>query len=495
MSLTSKHPDYDAMTNDWRQMRDTYTGQRAVKDARHLYLPATKSMILDGAYTNQQPGLGVYDAYIRRAVFPDLTAIAAHTMVGLILKDPTQYELPARMESLLDTCTKEGEGLEALHRRVLLNQLVYGRFGLAIDTAEATPLPFFVPFVAESITNWDTFDWPREVNNLSLVVTCEDVRVRGSEGAANSYAWTTEQRFRAMELNEAGQYQTYTEQNGDFSEIVVPSYQGRTLDFIPFTFIGAQDLVTTPGAIPLLGISNAALSIYCGEADLRQTLHMIGQDTLVLIGVAEGSEGDDDTEETRVGANAIIELPEGGDAKYIGVNGEGLTEQRLVLDDDYKRAAAEGSRLLENTAAQAESGEALKVRVAAKTTTLTTVAITAAAGLQAALRQMARWMGEDPMSVRIEPNTDFVEDSLPPQEVTRLMEAKENGLPLSYETIHWYLRNDDYTPFTFEEELARIRSEQGETTELLKGSRAIAAEENPQPGNDAPNPGDDTEDE
>ena len=72
MSLTSTHPEYDEMLDDWRQMRDTYRGQREVKRAGSLYLPPTRSMIIDGALRAQEPGLSVYTSYIQRAVFPDL---------------------------------------------------------------------------------------------------------------------------------------------------------------------------------------------------------------------------------------------------------------------------------------------------------------------------------------------------------------------------------------------------------------------------------------
>ncbi len=488
MSLRSTHPDYDSKVDDWRQMRDTYEGQRTVKDAEFTYLYPTSSMILDGALDNtKSTGYANYTAYKRRAVFPDLVHLAAHTMVGLIMKDSSEYVLPASMEALIESCSKEGWTLEALHRHILLEQLVYGRTGLAIDFSDSNDLPFFVPFQAEHIRNWDYFNVPGDVNNLSLVVTVENTRERGDAAAGTGYEWTLRDRYRAMELDADGTYFTYTVTEGESEDSnnvipVYPEYRGNTLDFIPFTIIGAQDLAITPGPIPLIGISNAALSIYCGEADFRQTLHMTGQDTLVISGVADGSDDDDDQEQTRVGATAVIELPVDGDAKYIGITGEGLTEQRQALDDDYKRASAEGSRLLENTAAQAESGEALKVRVAAKTTTLNTVAVVGAAGLEAALRQMAIIMGVDPDEVRIEPNTDFVEDTLSGQDIAQMMEAKENGAPISYRTIHENLRDKDWTKYTFEEEMAEISSETQIATQIKEG-RAIKADEvTPTPG-------------
>ena len=467
--LDQTHPRYDGVKPDYDQMRDTYAGSRAVKERANLYLPPTRSMAMDGALRDVDPGKTAYNAYRTRAVFPDLVGSAARTLTGLAFKDPSVYELPDSMLELLDSATLEGESLETLHRRIVEQTLLYGRFGLALDVPDGEGLPYFVSYGARSVINWDDSLPARGRNNpYQFIVTVEETYRRGT-GA--DYEWTPLNRYRSFEIRD-GVYQTWTEEDGNETTPFAPTYRGRQLDFVPFTIIGAQDLVATPGSIPLLGISNSALSIYCGEADLRQTLHNVGQDTLVLIGVGEDTESDDDQQPVRVGSTAVIKLPPDGDAKYIGVTGGGLTEQRLVLGDDYKLAASEGSRLLENTAAQAESGEALKVRVAAKTTTLTTVALTAAAGLQMGLRQMAVWIGANPEEVVVKANLDFTEDTLNAQDALNLQQAKSLGLPISARTIHTKLRDKDYTDLTFEEEVAemKLESEQGIADLLLSAA-------------------------
>ncbi|HIK61206.1 MAG TPA: DUF4055 domain-containing protein [Planctomycetes bacterium] len=227
---------------------------------------------------------------------------------------------------------------------------------------------------------------------------------------------------------------------------------------MPFTFIGANDITASPGPIPLLGISNSALAIYRGEADFRQTLHMLGQDTLVMIGDAPGTDLEEE-EPTRIGAGAKLNIAEGGDAKFIGISSDGLPEQRRALEDDYKRAIAMGSRLLENTASQAESGEALRVRVAAKTTTLHSIALSSAAGLEQALKQMALWVGADADEVRVSPNTDFVEDAASPEQALKLVEARNAGLPISLSSIHEWASKNEFTQKTWEDELALIQED------------------------------------
>lgn len=478
--LDKTHPQYDGMKPDYDQMRDTYAGSRAVKDKEDIYLAPTRSMVIDGALRDVDPGKTAYQSYIDRAIFPDLVANAARTLTGLAFKDPSIYELPRAMEELFQSATLEGENLETLHRRIIEQVLLYGRFGLAIDVPDGEGLPYFVSYGARSVINWDdTLPARGRLNPYYFVVTAEETFRRGVNA---DYEWTAINRYRAFELID-GVYHTWTEEDMQPpTEAFAPQYRGRTIDFVPFTIIGSQDLVATPGPIPLLGISDSALAIYRGEADLRQTLHNVGQDTLVLIGVGDDTESDDDQNPVRVGSTAVIKLGADGDAKYIGVSGDGLTEQRLVLQNDYKLAASEGSRLLENTAAQAESGEALKVRVAAKTTTLTSVAISAAAGLTQALRQMAVWVGANPDEVNIVPNLDFAEDSFTAQQALNLMQAKSAGLPLSARTIHTKLRDQDYTDLTFDDEIAQlqIENEQG-ITDLLFPAPPIVEEIDEEP--------------
>ncbi len=478
--LDKTHPQYDGMKPDYDQMRDTYAGSRSVKSKEDLYLAPTRSMVLDGALRGTDPGNTAYQAYIDRAIFPDLVANAARTLTGLASKDSSSYELPSAMQELLVSATLEGENLETLHRRIIEQVLLYGRFGLAIDVPDGEGLPYFVSYGARSIINWDdTLPARGRLNPYSFVVTAEETFRRGVNA---DYEWTAINRYRSFELLD-GVYQTFTEEDmRPATEPFSPQYQGRSIDFVPFTIIGSQDLVATPGPIPLLGISDSALAIYRGEADLRQTLHNVGQDTLVLIGVGDDTESDDDQQPVRVGSTAVIKLGADGDAKYIGVSGEGLTEQRLILQNDYKLAASEGSRLLENTAAQAESGEALKVRVAAKTTTLTSVAITAAAGLTQALRQMAVWIGANPEEVRVTPNLDFSEDSFNAQQALNLMQAKIQGLPLSARTIHTKLRDQDYTDLTFEDEIVQLQVEKDQgIPELLSPATPIVEEIDEEP--------------
>jgi hypothetical protein len=152
-------------------------------------------------------------------------------------------------------------------------------------------------------------------------------------------------------------------------------------------------------------------------------------------------------------------MPMEGDAKYIGVESGGLPEMRAALENDYTRGENRAASLVEAVGKAAESGEALRVRVAARTASLNQIALTGAFGLQELLRKAARWIGADPEAVIVTPNLDFVSDSLEGRTLVEYMTAKSLGLPWSLESMHERMQARGLTDLTFEEEVAKMEKE------------------------------------
>ncbi len=468
MSIESTHPEYDAKAIEWRLMRDTYAGEEAVKLADFLYLPATAGQLADGAATKAIGTAGwiSYSAYKQRAQFPELVAEAVNTLVGVMHQEAAVIDLPNEMEGMRDRATRDGESLIALLRRINEQQLLRGRIGLLADfpQADTEDLPHIVPYEAETIMNWDDerFD-EMDVDQLSLLVLNETGQVRGL--GTDVFEWTVERRFRAAFLDDFdGVYTTFVEVEGQRREEVRPVFRGATLTEIPFVFIGANDLSTRPDDIPLKSVAEGSIHLYKQSADYRQTLHMQGQDTLILIGAELNRDGSakDETKDTRVGAGAVVRMDDGGDGKFVGVSGEGLSEQRISYQNDLNDVRAKGPRLLEGRKGQAESGEALTVRVSASTASVKQVALTGAAGLQASLRQIARWMGLDESLVLVRPNLDFQQAQPEPRLLNDYQTARNEGAPLSERSMHSWAARMNFTKMTFEEEMVLVEKERQE---------------------------------
>ena len=459
MATESTHPDYDEFIVDWTQMIDTEKGERAIKEKAQTYLKATSGMIADGMNHNQ-PGLIAYTNYKHRARFPDAVSTAVRALVGLMHTKPPTIEVPTVMEPMIENATNLGESLEVLLRRINEAQLITGRMGLLLDVqtgATVGSLPYIATYEALDIRNWDdgSFNSDLVLKTLNLVILDES----GPERTAQ-FEWEHQDKFRVLVLGDplenesVGTYRVGVfEDENNFAEdlLVEPSLGGRTLNFLPFTFINTNDIVASPDRPPLLGLSDLSLGIYRGEADYRQALFMQGQDTLVVTGVS------DPDSNFRTGAGASIILPQGGTAEFIGVDSAGLAEMREALQNDKIEATNKSGDMVDKSSV--ESGDALRIRVVARTATLNQVAMTGAFGLEQTLKQAAIWLGANPDDVLVTPNLDFVNDTLGGEELVKLVTAKSLGAPLSNVSIHQKMGEKGLTKMTLEEELDAIEEE------------------------------------
>jgi len=467
MGVDSVHPLYSEALPDWEQLDDTYKGERRVKGAGFKYLPPTSGMRADNVETINSKGWHAYDAYRRRAVFPDLVKGAVQAMIGVMHHKPPTIDLPAELEYLRENATRRKESLELLLRRINEEQLAKGRLGLLLDmkTKPDTKEPFFiVTYCAQDIVNWD--DGGDDVGDKSDVLRMVVLNESGLERQEDAFEWVNKTKYRVLLLGSLDAtdeeiaaakpmygFAVFEEGSLAFDQTAIqnPTLRGQ-LDHIPFKFINANDVSASPDAPPLLGLSNLALTIYRGEADYRQALFMQGQDTLVIIG------GEED-KEYRAGANATLTPPMGGDAKYIGVDSKGLPEMREALQYDYQRADSKAGELINETSRERESGDALTIRVAARTATLNRIALAGAFALQEILRSAAKWQGANPDKVVVTPNLDFVDDKMEGTELVQLMTAKSLGAPLSLESIHETMQDRGVTQKTWDDELEAIEKE------------------------------------
>jgi hypothetical protein len=473
MSISSRNPQYAEKVVEWMQLRDTYKGERAVKAKRLDYLPASEAMIQDGMTTPASPGWKDYEAYLARAHFHDVVRDAVKAMVGIMHMKPAVIKLPKRLAGMMKQATAQGEGLQMLLRRINEAQLVYGRLGLLADVpsgaAPGEALPYISFYEPERIINWDAGRWDEGQNILDLVVLDESGQQR------KGFEWQTENKFRVLTRGGATVLRSPSDERpvegapftvavkvNDLSmptdaDFIEPQIAGRTMKEIPFVFVGANDLVPEPGESPLLGLSNLSLAIYRGEADYRSTLFYQGQQTLVIIG---GNVSDvDEDEQLRVGNKGVIDLRLGGDAKYIGVSAAGLGEMRQSIKADDDKAAQFGVAFMDANGGRGISGEALRIRVAARTTTISTVAQAASAGLEQCLKWCAEWAGEDPEEVSVQVQTDFADQNVAGASLLAFMQAKQLGLPLSLKSLHRMMQLNDMTDMDFNAENTQIEAE------------------------------------
>ena len=487
MPIDSVHPLYSASKNDWVSLRDQYLGENQVKSKGVEYLPATQGMELDGMNNPNQLGFKAYEAYKKRAVFHEYVKQAVESYLGLLFKKPPTIQLPSVMEPLRKSCTPTGESLLLLLRRIYEEQLLVGRVGLLADLPTnpdpAAPMPYITLYVAEAIRNWDDATFEEGSTRLNLVVL-DETGFRRKE----DFEWVVITKYRVLQLGEldANEFsQTYLQGVfiNDVGSLAVynplemkpPMVRGQPLQKIPFVFINSKDIVATPDVPPLKGLGAISLAIYRGEADYRQNLFMQGQDTLVVIGdVLNKDPTQEDT--LRTGAGSRINLEQGGDAKYIGIDSKGLEEQRQALENDKKLAESLSAQLV-NSTGQVESGVALETRVGAQTASLMQIAQTGAAGLEKVLKHIAEWIGANPEEVVVTPNTEFASTEFKADDIVKLMTARQLGAPLSKESIHNVLADKGLTKLDFETEMDKITEEDANSNTTGTGAGGNPAQQ------------------
>lgn len=490
MAIDDKHPEYVAKVGEWIQCADCYAGERAIKRKRLDYLPPSEAMIQDGMTTPSSPGWKDYEAYLTRAYFHDVFRDAVKAMLGIMHMKPAVIRLPTRLQGMVDKATIQGEGLQMLLRRINEAQLVKGRCGLLVDAPTGVDpyraLPYIAFYDPERIINWDAGRRDEGRNILDLVVLDESGFQR--EG----FTWVTERKHRVLtrgtpESLESGwtrppleaPYMVCVKVNDMSmpipSDFITPQIGGRPMGEIPFVFVGANDLVPEPDEPPLLGLSNLALTIYRGEADYRSTQHYQGQQTLVIIG---GNVSDvDENQQLRIGNKGVLDLRIGGDAKYIGVSSAGLSEMRQSIANDNVVAAGFGTAFMDAGAGSSASGEALRIRVAARTTTIQQIAVTAGAALEQCLKFCAEWVGEDPAQVSVVPQTDFADANVAGASLLAFMQAKQLGLPLSLKSLHRMMVLNDMTDMDFDAENDQIEQESESLMGMMVNGANMSADD------------------
>ncbi len=483
--LGDKHPEYMDMFDDWTLMRDAYKGQRQVKRKTLLYLPATSGMYQDGMTTAQQSGYKQYLAYMTRARFPNFVREGVQAAIGMLNAHPHEIKLPKELETITTT---KSEDMSQLLRRIHESQLITGRIGLFLDLPQKgsiDDLPYIATYDAENMINWDVGS-DREITKetLNLMVLDESGYERSQNG--DGLSWTTEDRFRVLALGpvqtnereEQGYVYRFgvfkEDESYDESKLVAASYRGKTLEEIPFVMVNSCDLAFDVDEPALLDLGNLCMTIYRGEADYRQNLFMQGQDTFVTIGGTF-----DDTDDVRTGAGARLDLPIGGDAKYVGVTSDGLSEQRQSLVEDRQRAGSMGAQSLDSTSRERESGASMNIRIAARTADLNQVALAAAQGLENILKMAATWIDADPEEVKVMPNMEFGDNPLSGQSMVEKATARNLGYPISAKSLHENARKKGLTNLTFEEEMAEAKKE-----EKTPFAKAITGGNNPEPNGD-----------
>lgn len=440
MAVTTQHPQYTAMLDDWQEMEDALVGPRAIAQCGTIYLPKTSGMIeaeslakTDNSPLTTEEARQLYEAYKRRAEYPMWVKDSLRTMVGLVSRQEPEIVLPDRMKALENEATSDGFGLKQLYLRIVSALLTKGRKPLLAEF-DSSGNPYIATYTAETAINWRTSDTGGR-QDLTLAVFKEQRLKPGTDEFDLEYQDVyrvldlVEGSYRVRVLNEAGVVVEDEEYPG-----TVGGTQSTPLNFIPVVYAGSTDNNPDVDEIPLLTMAQAALKYYQLSADYYTAMHYTAHPQPWISGMG----ADDDIRVT--GPMAAWMLPKDSQAGYLEFTGAGIEKLRQAMQDQQNAAAESGAKVID--IGGTESGEARKARQNDQYSALYSVCVTAAEAVEQVLKYVAYWMGVKPEEVteqvvfKVEPKFSKEEvDSAMLQVVTNIVLSGEAPRSVLYESL------------------------------------------------------------
>jgi hypothetical protein len=459
--------DYNEAKPKWKRCRDAYGGTDPVKAARAEYLPQLSGQSADE-----------YAAYLTRAEWFGATERTINGLTGAVFrKDPTVEAPEAVTRDDFKDLTLGGVSFAAFARQAFTEILIVGRGGVLVDMpmkAGVNGRPYWVWYRAEQIVNWRTVSVDGD-QRLVLVVIKEEVE---TPDAVDPFVMKASDQYRVLRLvaslvvpamfrYEVTLY-TRPDAKGEYvaGEPTYPMRRGVSLDFIPFVFLGPEDITPTVRKPPCLDLADTNLSHYRTSGDYEHGLHFCALPTPVIFGKVDGA--------IKLGSGtALVVPPEPGvDVKMLEFTGQGLGALEQAMDRKEQRMAVLGARLLEHQKREAEAAETLKIRQSGDQSTLAKVAHAVSQAFTFATQVHTWWRSAtqdtfDP-KVSVTLNQDFVGVQLSAEEVKALMLIWQAG-GMSFETFYWKLREGGWTrpDVTPEQEKEAIEAELPEEPEPL----------------------------
>lgn len=468
MSVDYQRAEYTVMLPKWQRCRDASGGSDAIHAAGALYLPQLKD----------QDNLE-YDNYKTRAIFYNATWRTIVGLQGMLFRKPPVVVVPPTVLPMLEDVTQAGQPLQIFALEAAEELLTTGRLGIFVDypvvntekTTAADAIrenirPLMKSYKAESIINWRTRQYKNQTV-LGLVVLLEEALVKVDEFEDDSKIQyrvldlvdtlgpngepITVYRVRIMEVKEEGGVKI----DVLISE-TIPIMNGKPLDYIPFYFIGVDDMSWDIDNPPLIDLVDMNISHYRTTADYEHGCHFTGLPTPVVSGWAPDVIG----AKLYIGSTSAWVFPN-ADAKasYLEFKGEGLGCLEHNLAQKEIRMAILGARMLEVQGKGVESADSAAIHRTGEQSMLASAAQTISLGMAKALKTFCDFANAASDGVKFDLNKDFFPMPMDALTLTALIAGWQNGA-YSFDTLFDNLKQGDIVALekTPEQEQAEIKA-------------------------------------
>lgn len=417
MPVQSTNPDFDAHIAEWRMMDDALEGEGAIK-RNPVNLPKPSGMV-EAEKLDVTGNRYLYQNYTDRAQYEHWVRDSLRSMMGLVSRLIPEIELPAGMKGLEDNATSDGFGLKQLFFRMVRQAISHGRVPLVVNIDE-TGEPYFSTYATRNAINWKVGAMGgRQDLNLAVFIEFRDNK-------EDEFDHDCKMVYRVFKMIDGVCYSEVVGEDGAVLEELKPlgttgadNRLVKGLAYLPVIYSGSTDNSPEVDEVPLLTMARAALKSYQLSADYFTALHQTSHPQPWVSGI------DDEVELSVTGPSAAWDLGPNGSCGYLEFQGAGVEAVRTAMEDQKNAALEAGAKVMD--VGGTESGEARKTRQNDQHATLHSIVVTAAEGLEQALRYAAEWKGYDPKQVKFTVKPEFIVTEADAQQILAQIQLWQNG--------------------------------------------------------------------
>jgi len=454
-TITKVHPHYKKYNPLWKRCRDVIEGSDAIKGGRELYLPRLPGQ-----------GLEAYEHYLERSIFFNITGKTLELYVSMIFSKAMAIHGMPEDSNLISDCDLQGTSLQEFIEEITTYAIGIGRFGVLVeyasmiqsgmsiaDTEREEARPYLVRYPAESITNWHS-GRHRGKSIIDRVVLKE--KTEEEEDIQYRELLLLEERYTVRIWKKLPGLK---EEKWTIARNVVPLQNGTAIDILPFFFIDPDCGSAECRKPPLLDLVDINLSHYRTMADLEHGRYHSGLPTPIFAGF-NFQEG----EAIKLGSTEGISsnMPE-AKAYYLEFSGKGLEALEKAAEQKEAWMVQLGAGLLDSYQYAREAAETMAIRRSGANASVGRMAMAVSESMTKAMAFLCGWAGLDPQGVRIQLTTEYLPETIDPQEISVLLQAVQSG---NYRRLDWLYRlknagiiGQDVKPEKIDEELHKEKTE------------------------------------
>ncbi len=422
MPIQSVHQQYADQIDRWLRNRAACSGQDQVKKMTTEFLPDDNRLDLRAEARER------YARYLLRATWLPVSGYTKQGLIGMMARRPAEVDLPGQIEYAKENADGAGLSLDQIAKLALAEIIEVGRLGLLVDYPAAEPglsaeavrqmglAARMTIYKAESIDNWKLANIGGTLR-LVMVKLCEVAEVEKDE-----FLLDVEKRYRVLRFVDGVYTQTvYDENEQQVGEVITPRQaDGSAWDHIPFHILGATTNTPEVDEALISGIVDLNTAHYQMTADEMKNLHIHSGGTLVLSTAMSKEQWDQfNPQGVTVGADQGLHTGEGGSASLLQLEPAQAVAAKLVHLET--QMVAVGAHLISDTTRR-DTAEAARIDASGKASSLSTAVSNVSEGIEAALEDMARFMGGDPAAVEYKLNQEFYPENIDAQTMMAMIQ-------------------------------------------------------------------------